>query len=41
MTLNHRQKLALEGLAVVVILVLAGGPDFWSNGLNLNVIEAA
>ena len=23
------------------VIVLAGGPDFWSNGLNLNVIEAA
>lgn len=23
------------------VVVLAGGPDFWSNGLNLNVIEAA
>jgi putative two-component system protein, hydrogenase maturation factor HypX/HoxX len=23
------------------ILVLAGGPDFWSNGIHLNVIEAA
>lgn len=23
------------------ILVLAGGPDFWSNGINLNTIEAA
>ena len=23
------------------VLVLAGGPDFWSNGIHLNVIEAA
>jgi putative two-component system protein, hydrogenase maturation factor HypX/HoxX len=23
------------------VIVLAGGPDFWSNGLHLNVIEAA
>ncbi len=23
------------------VLLLAGGPDFWSNGLHLNVIEAA
>ncbi len=23
------------------VLVLAGGPDFWSNGMHLNVIEAA
>jgi putative two-component system hydrogenase maturation factor HypX/HoxX len=23
------------------VLVLAGGPDFWSNGLHLNVIEAS
>ena len=23
------------------VLVLMGGPDFWSNGMNLNLIEAA
>jgi putative two-component system hydrogenase maturation factor HypX/HoxX len=23
------------------VIVLAGGPDFWSNGINLNLIEAA
>lgn len=25
----------------VKVIVLMGGPDFWSNGMNLNVIEAA
>ena len=36
-----RQALAWAKLRPVRVLVLLGGADFWSNGIHLNVIEAA
>jgi len=39
----HRLRAAFERAAnsPAQVLVLTGGPDHWSNGLNLNLIEAA
>ncbi|MCF8178072.1 MAG: hydrogenase maturation protein [Sulfuritalea sp.] len=36
-----RSALAWAKLRPVKVLVLTGGADFWSNGIHLNVIEAA
>ncbi len=36
-----REALAWARLRPVGVLVLMGGADFWSNGIHLNVIEAA
>jgi putative two-component system hydrogenase maturation factor HypX/HoxX len=36
-----REAVAIARTRPTRVLVLAGGPDFWSNGIHLNVIEAA
>jgi putative two-component system hydrogenase maturation factor HypX/HoxX len=36
-----REAVAAAHARPTRVLVLAGGPDFWSNGIHLNVIEAA
>ena len=36
-----RQAYAYARSREIRVIALMGGPDFWSNGLNLNVIEAA
>jgi len=36
-----RAAVAAARARPVRVLVLAGGPDFWSNGIHLNVIEAS
>ncbi len=45
MSTEHCQRLREEFLLIrrrpTKVIVLMGGPDFWSNGIHLNVIEAA
>jgi len=36
-----RDAVASARARPIKVLVLAGGPDFWSNGIHLNVIEAS
>jgi putative two-component system hydrogenase maturation factor HypX/HoxX len=36
-----RDAVAAARARPIRVLVLAGGPDFWSNGIHLNVIEAS